>query len=237
MKRAFTLLELILVIVVIGILAAMIFPRLNDDRLEKATLRFMEALRYTQHLAMVDDKYISDVSLSPYSGANEKIKSVQQWFKGWWMIWVWKKNGQYVDSCKRSGPGVVVFSDTPSNNANYKYNLKPTITETAIDPQTGKRIAACISGNTGYVNDDYNFNKKFGVVKIKIITPCVPRNLLAFDELGRPHCAYSLDNNSTTPYKNILKSQIKYKLCADSACTVYNAVCVEPETGFIHRCD
>lgn len=60
MKRfAFTMLELVFVIVIIGILAILAMPRLDQNPLQLAAEQVAGHIRYTQHLAMVDDKYDS----------------------------------------------------------------------------------------------------------------------------------------------------------------------------------
>lgn len=51
------MLELIIVIVVIGILAAMAVPRFQRDNLQEVTEQILKDIRYTQHLAMTDDVY------------------------------------------------------------------------------------------------------------------------------------------------------------------------------------
>ena len=241
MKRAFTLFEVILVIVVIGILAAVVLPRLKSDRLNEAADLFINTLRYAQHLAMVDDKYIADTSLSPYPDAVRARKSVKQWYKQWWTFWVWKPRGGTVATCNnRRGPGIAVFSDSPTNNGNNNlYNHKPDLSEVAIDPKTGERIVACISGNTQYINDDYNLFERFGIVKVDINNSTCgnTRTHLMFDELGRPQCSYTRGSNSLIPYQKPITTRVKYTLCADTACTDSVSVCVEPVTGYIHRCN
>ncbi|MCJ7766548.1 MAG: type II secretion system GspH family protein [Thiovulaceae bacterium] len=56
-KSAFTMIELIIVIVVAGILAAVMIPRLERDSLREAANQLVRHIQYTQHLAMVDDVY------------------------------------------------------------------------------------------------------------------------------------------------------------------------------------
>jgi len=51
------LIELIIVIVIAGILAAVMIPRLERDNLREATNQVVRHIQYTQHLAMVDDVY------------------------------------------------------------------------------------------------------------------------------------------------------------------------------------
>lgn len=57
MKKAFTLLELVFVIVVIGILAAVIIPSTRTNPVREAAIQLVSHIRYAQHLAMVDDKF------------------------------------------------------------------------------------------------------------------------------------------------------------------------------------
>ena len=56
-KSAFTLIELIIVIIVAGILAAVMIPSMERDSLREATNQVVRHIQYTQHLAMVDDVY------------------------------------------------------------------------------------------------------------------------------------------------------------------------------------
>lgn len=58
MKRtAFTMLELVFVIVVIGILAVLAMPSFQTNILQQATEQVASHIRYAQHLAIVDDKF------------------------------------------------------------------------------------------------------------------------------------------------------------------------------------
>lgn len=58
MKRhAFTMLEVVFVIVIIGILAILATPQLNSNRLQLGVEQLASHLRYTQHLAMTDNKF------------------------------------------------------------------------------------------------------------------------------------------------------------------------------------
>ncbi len=57
MKKAFTMLELVFVIVVIGILSIFIAPKMQNDRLNELAHQIITDLRYTQHLAMQDNKF------------------------------------------------------------------------------------------------------------------------------------------------------------------------------------
>ena len=54
--KAFTMIELVFVIVVLGILAALAIPRMDRDLRQEAKDNLLSAIRYTQHLALNDDK-------------------------------------------------------------------------------------------------------------------------------------------------------------------------------------
>ena len=56
-KKAFTMLELVIVIVVVGILALAALPRLDRDQLDSAVDDIMAAVRRTQLLAMQDNTF------------------------------------------------------------------------------------------------------------------------------------------------------------------------------------
>lgn len=81
MKRfAFTMLELVFVIIVIGILAVLAMPSFNKNSLAEAAEQVAGHIRYTQHLAMVDDKY------------NDRNAT---WFASNWQIWFRISGGKY----------------------------------------------------------------------------------------------------------------------------------------------
>jgi len=57
MKKAFTIIELIFVIIVIGIIASIAIPKLKKNYLPKAAAQVISHIRYTQHMALMDDKF------------------------------------------------------------------------------------------------------------------------------------------------------------------------------------
>ena len=55
-KKAFTMIELVFVIVVLGILAALALPRMDRDLRQEAKDNLLSDICYTQHLALTDNK-------------------------------------------------------------------------------------------------------------------------------------------------------------------------------------
>lgn len=110
MKKAFTMLELVFVIVVMGILAAAIIPSTRTNPAQEAAIQLLSHIRYTQHLAMVNDKYDA-------SNAN--------WFQNRWQI---RFN---ADSYSIVSDNNTNFATNPSNtgsnlqnvNLNSKYSV------------------------------------------------------------------------------------------------------------------
>ena len=57
-NKGFTVIELIFVIIAVGILAAMIIPRLEINGAREAATQMLTHIRYAQHLAMQDDIFV-----------------------------------------------------------------------------------------------------------------------------------------------------------------------------------
>ena len=70
MKKAFTMLELVFVIVIVGILAAVMIPRFDTNPVHEAKIQLVGHIRYAQHLAIVDDKFDANTT----------------WYKNVWQI-------------------------------------------------------------------------------------------------------------------------------------------------------
>ena len=105
MKKAFTMIELIFVIVVIGILAAVIMPRTGSNKLHEAATQVLSHIRYTQHLAMVDDKF---------------VENNDTWFRSNWQI-EFRSGTTFVD--------YRIYTDKDQNG-----NVDIINNEAAIDP-------------------------------------------------------------------------------------------------------
>ncbi|MFA6761166.1 MAG: type II secretion system protein [Sulfuricurvum sp.] len=214
MKKAFTMIEIIFVILVIGILAAVIASRGGPSSLDLAAEQVAQHIRYTQHLAMVDDVYDPNDS---------------NWYKKRWQIYFNKHgdaNGKW---------GYIVFSDSAGD-----YTGNPSKDEIAKDPLSGKYISNGFTGltyNSGKTEKSANLGETYGIGDISLESEsngCSVSQRLAFDYLGRP-----VVGNSTSlkkPYKTETLSRLMKNQCrivlkkGDESKIIY----VEPETGYVH---
>lgn len=101
MKRSgFTMIELVIVIVVGGILAAVMIPRLERDPTREAANQIVRDIQYAQHLAMVDDVYNDTDPV---------------WFQHRWQIWFKNSDGYAVGSYDLVTPAQSVIATNPGS--------------------------------------------------------------------------------------------------------------------------
>jgi prepilin-type N-terminal cleavage/methylation domain-containing protein len=217
MKKAFTLLELVFVIVVIGILIAIMLPKTKNNFLYEAAIQVQSHIRYTQHLAMMDDKYDSNDS---------------NWFKKRWQI-VFTNTDFSNDK-----EAYTIFADilgVSSGNPNEK--------EIALNPLNHNQRMTGGYGNTSPIvldiNDKafvgmkkMNLGESYGVSSVTFSNSCTLNNSrrLAFDHFGR--VIKSNLSSNTKPYdsNDLLQKDCNITLSNGSESVV---VQVKAETGYV----
>lgn len=157
-KTAFTMIEFVFIIVVIGIISASIIPQFDRDRIGEAAHQVARHIRLAQHYAMMEDRFNDG-----RNGAD--------WRETYWRIRF--ENGT-------DGDCYWVFADRDGGgNADSS--------ERAVDPLTKKWVwgdSTCSDSNT-QVNQDVLLWKKFGVTGVQVCAANNPKHI-AFDNLGRP---------------------------------------------------
>ena len=165
MKKAFTLLELVFVIMVVGVLSAILITRTERSPLQEAAVQLLSDIRYTQHLAIIDDKFNALDS---------------DWYQKRWQIMF----GKNVNS--NSEWAYTIFSDTSGTSTGDANEI-----EIAINPMNpNQRMTGGYTGASVLDYSDPNFvgmkklnlGSSFGVDDIQF--SCGQR--LAFDHIGRP---------------------------------------------------
>jgi len=213
-KYAFTMLELVIVIVVAGILAATMIPRFDRDNLQEAADQVISDIRYTQHLAMIDDKF----------NANDN-----EWFKKRWQI-------QFSNSPASDDQwAYTIFSESHGTiDGNPQFN---DIAKNTNDPNkylTGGIDAIPYNDNNS--TKKLNIGNAYGIKNV-IFTNCDnTAKAIAFDYMGRPMDGNI--SNSSQPYQkaNLLTSQCQIALCKkNNSCEDNVTIVIEPQTGYVHQ--
>ena len=218
MKRtAFTMLELVMVIVVLGILASLAMPRLERDLRQEAIDTILSNIRYTQHLALTDNKHMFDNA---------------QWQRRWWRI---------VFSTCTTGTDLffMVGSDDDMTGSNDAFFAQ---TEAALDPRSGKALfwtnGQNCSGDAASrpamnaSSEDIFISKKFGITNVVSGGSCgnTPnsRGHIAFDNFGRPH--FGAFSNSAQPnYASLINAVCTFTFTLSDGNNF--TINIQPETG------
>ena len=172
MKKAFTMIELVFILVVIGILAATIIPRTRTNPVQEAAIQLVSHIRYTQHLSMVDDNYNA---------------SNPNWYKErWQMVFIHSTNANKKYA-------YTIYSDRTGGSTG-----DPNVKEIAKNPQNPSQLMT--GGSSGgeaklsYNHSDFpgmkklNLGMSYGITDITFSDSCSVANSerIAFDYLGRP---------------------------------------------------
>ena len=194
MKKAFTLIELVFVMVVLGILTFALWPKKQPTQAFEAARQIVAHIRYTQHLALNDDKFATHIDTD---GTKQNI--ARDWYKRLWRITF--SDTKADEKCKNGGWRYAVYQNISKglsdggqpNGAN----------EAARNPaQAGKVLSACYSGLSTNTSDELNLWQTYKIETIDF-SQFAGRGIrgIIFDELGR---AYPR-GEWTTPYDNSRK--------------------------------
>jgi len=183
MKKAFTMLELVFVIVGIGIISATVLPSTKTNPLAEAATQLVSHIRYTQHLAMVDDKFNS---------------SDNEWYKKRWQL--------IFQPVKDSG-GEIAYSIFSDNNLSSNYDGKPTVSDNEIAEHILDKSKYMSGGTHSLINTSKKVDKKmnltysYGIESYEIKgNNCNNSTRIVFDYLGRP--IYKTLTSYNQSYKN-----------------------------------
>lgn len=222
-KRAFTMIELVFVIVVVGILAAIMIPKLNRNASREAANQILTHIRYTQHLAMQDDKYENFVSDNPV-----------RWFR---MRWGIAFNNTSLQKCSIDEPGVVTWKYSVFFDKSLNGNINSE-NEVANDIyKSGKLLSG--GWSSGIVteaickkwNKELNLGKRFGITSVDFKDGCSGMQTIIFDEMGRPmRVASTTSGGAKRPYDRLLKKDCKITITDKRG--NQTTIIIEKESGF-----
>ena len=215
MKKAFTMLELVVVIVVIGIIAVAALPRINDDHIAEAADQVMSHIRYTQHLAMQDSK----------------VGDGDKWYKKRWSITFTR-----ASFCRGTNEWrYSVYHDDGDTTGNL--NSANEVARDPLDPNKfmSSGWAGISDANCANVSSKYNLATKFGITNVELRGVCGDSNLqtISFDEFGRPMRGVSTTGTSATRgYDRLIHNGQNCQIVLSTAKKTAT-ITVTPETGFL----
>lgn len=244
MKKAFTMIELVFVIVIVGIISVMIAPSFDRNNLREAADQLVSHIRYTQHLAMMDNKFMSSEKASSMPvgsnaactsrGANTIKKcNAMFWYLGRWQL-------------KFSNQWYSVMSDSANSSYDGNPNASSINIEVARDLiDTNKYL---IGSNPSYffsgtkperVNESLDLNNEYSVKKVIISGgTSSSASRIIFDNLGRPYRGDTKLSNVgylKSLADGLATTRITIALCNESNCLDRNiTIAIEPETGYTH---
>ncbi|DAB27429.1 MAG: N-terminal methylation [Sulfurimonas sp. RIFOXYD12_FULL_33_39] len=210
MKKAFTMMEVIIVIVVIGILAAVVIPRSGSNKLAEAATQVVSHIRYTQHLAIVDGKF---------NGSDSN------WYKNRWQIIFG------TSASTNSMPAYTIFSDAAGGSTG-----QPDISEMAVNPMDSSKLLS--GGYSGILNTANSKSTKtmnlgeYGISSYNLTGGCSGARV-SFDHLGRPMRGnLSSMSGAYIAGTQRLITQTCNIVLTSSEGTV--TIAIEPESGYSH---
>jgi len=223
MKKAFTLIELVFVIVVVAILSVSLLPSLKKDSLREAATQVISHIRYVQHLALVDDKFNSNDDT---------------WYRKRWEL---------VFSTANSSLSYFIFSDSQSNGNPDASNSNDV--EVAKDPLNkslyliGTEYQSFYGDSSAYINKKLDLQETYGIHHIKISggSSSTSKRIL-FDFLGRPYQGTTKSSSSAvinSPVDKIMKNDLYIKFCKNACIGAADEkndneiiIKIEKETGY-----
>ncbi|ARE81340.1 pilus assembly FimT family protein [Campylobacter helveticus] len=207
MKKAFSLLEIVLVLSILGVILTFANFDLRQDKLSEGARSILNDILYTRNLALMQSSFRT----------NELNHAKREWYKSRWQLY-------FINSAATNYEQTyTIFLDKNGDgNANLgktNVNLDREIAVDILNP-----VKLMNSGQSGVIHKDdekasarFNIEKRFGIEKVEFKGACSGTTRIIFDEFGRLYSPLksaksvfdkNLAKNSSTC---ILRFSSKYK--------------------------
>ena len=218
MKKAFTLLEIVFVFIIVGILSVALYPKNNSNSLQKAAIQLLSHIKYTQHLAMTNDNFNALDS---------------SWYRQKWQL-------IFITSASRT-EGKIAYT-IYKDNGKYQSsasNVKANNGELALDPLNNAKYLS--GGTQSLYTSDKRANKKmnlglyYGINSYTLSEGCRSTRI-SFDSFGRPfsgsfgNYSTSYKITSTTASPKLINKVCIITLSKEDEGSI--AIHIDPETGY-----
>jgi type II secretory pathway pseudopilin PulG len=235
MKKSFSFIELVIVIVIIGIFYSSVSFSLQDDALNRASDQLLSHINYTRHLALKDNK----MQYYPISDSKIELNRSKYWFKQWWQIRISKNtDNEYWYE---------VFSDSPTDSASTIFNRDGgPVAEYGVDATTQLYLAGNYNSSESMykkLNLTYTYSIKKILVNGKDSISSKNAFRLIFDSYGNCYMSEGDkgDSGDINPYdieKRVpLLEPLKLTLCVDENCETNRSICISPKVANVFRCN
>lgn len=188
MRKAFTMIEMVFVVVMLGVMAAVSVMYIPQTKLQQAADHMIHNIKYAKSLAQTDDRFFAmkDDSINNYSD-----NQVQYWKAGMWQV-------QFHLNGNTTKHSYSIYADTARNANTTNFDGRPMSGDLiAKDPQN----KACLSGYSennlpneckNNIAKEVRLQETYDVTIDSIALPndCKETNTarIYFDNTGMPYC-------------------------------------------------
>ncbi len=243
MKKSFSLIELVIVIIVVGILYSSISFSLSNTTLNQVADQIISHINYTRHLAIKDNK----MQYYPINNSKTEMNRSKYWFKQWWQM--------RFSNDSDDGYWYEIFTDLPTNGSSTNFERtggKPNTDNdyelTYAKNSNGKYLTGKCDDGSNYVKCGENDNKlnltdKYDIQKIVFSNLNSSKPHLLFDSYGNIYLTEGEkgDGGDINPYDKdervVLLKTAKITLCQDEDCEKNISICISAKIGNAYLCD
>ncbi|WP_291953042.1 Tfp pilus assembly protein FimT/FimU [Campylobacter sp.] len=222
MSKAFTLLELILVCIILSLIFSMAYFYVKPDYLRLGAEQILNDIKYTKHLALMQNDFrVKDFNIAK-----------REWFKAKWQLYFIKSQ-----SATNNEQTYTIFLDKNGDgNANLGKNMINKDKEIAIDLLNPNLLMN--SGQSGVItqanaktNSKYNIEQSYGISKVLFEGSCKGSTRLIFDDFAR---LYSPLKNSLRTYDKLLNFKNDCIIKLSNKKEKHICILINPQTSYAY---